>query len=89
MRERFAHLSYIHQGSDVSVTALLAHLCHMHRGPTVGATELSTEIPQVHWSSLLDARQRLTSPISLYLLYLHRRYLIGFPGIVSERTESK
>ena len=26
--------------------------------------------------------------ISLYLLYLHRRYLIGFPGILSERIES-
>ena len=106
MRECFAHLSYMHQGSAVSVAALLVHLSQMHRGPTVGATELFTRvshmrqvpvvgatevptgIPQMHYSSLVGARQRLTSPISLYLLYLHRRYLIGFPGILSERIES-
>ena len=49
MRERFAHLSYMHQGSIVSVTALLAHLSQMHQDPTVGATELLTSpIPALY-----------------------------------------
>ena len=64
-----AHLSQMHRGPTVAATELFKRVSHMPQIPVVAATELPIGIPQMHYSSLVSARQRLTSPISTLSMF--------------------
>ena len=66
VRERFAHLSYMHRGSAVSIMEPPAHLSQMHQGPWCGCRE-TTRTGLSHTLELALGAVELLSRVS----YMH------------------
>ena len=86
-----AHLSQMHRGSTVAATELFTRVSHMPQIPVVAATELPIGIPQMHYSSLVGARQRLTFLISTPSIFnwisrdIHRIEVANSPSAKSRK----